>query len=106
VVFGWEKRVAKGDVEASVLLRALHEIEAFLPCKIYVQHVPRVSNEWASLADALSRESSTGARERALLAQLGCHEQKGELWEWLLDPRPDWTRGTRLIQQIENSWNK
>jgi hypothetical protein len=70
VVFGWEKRMTKGDVEVSILLRALNLIEAFLHCKIYIQHVPRVSNAMASLADALTRESMTGPAERALLDQL------------------------------------
>ncbi len=60
----------------------------------------------ASLADALTRESTTWPVERALLERLGAHGPEGAIWEWLLDLRPDWTLGGRVVNQIKNMLNK
>jgi len=60
VVYAWEKRYSKEDAETSLLVRCLHVIEVQLECKIYVSHVRRCSGKIATLADSLSRRSSSG----------------------------------------------
>jgi hypothetical protein len=69
-VYSWDKRYCKNDPEASVLIRCLHVIEAFLECVIHVVHTGRLSTEHASLADRLLRESTTTTDDRHLLKKL------------------------------------
>jgi hypothetical protein len=52
VVYGWENRGAKRDHSASIFLRALHIISAFLGCIVHVHHIPRMSTPDARLADS------------------------------------------------------
>ncbi len=46
VQYGWNKRYCKNDPETSVLIRALHIIEAYLHCRIYVRHVKECQQTW------------------------------------------------------------
>jgi len=59
VVYGWENRCIKNDLSASILIRAMHIVAAYLGCIAHVQHLPRMSTEAAQLADRLSRKSTT-----------------------------------------------
>jgi hypothetical protein len=59
VVFAWQNKYSKHDELTSILIQCLHVIEALLPCKIYVHHLPRCSTLPAMLADALTRKSTT-----------------------------------------------
>jgi hypothetical protein len=43
----------------SFLIRVLHIMEAFIPCRIHVEHLHRISNTVAAIYDNLSRKSST-----------------------------------------------
>ncbi len=101
VVYAWEKRNSRSDAETSAVIRALHTIEAWLPCKIYVQHVARVSTIESALADRLSRRTSTTAKDKELISRLGWHSWSGALTEWLAHPRVDWDLGQKLIVDIE-----
>ena len=62
LIYGWEKHYCKNDAETSLLLRVLHVIEVYLPCKIYLQHVKRCSTTMAEAVDQLSRKSSTTSK--------------------------------------------
>jgi len=52
LVFGWNKRRVPHDNTASILLRALHIISAFLGSSVELRHLPRVSTPSAELTDA------------------------------------------------------
>jgi hypothetical protein len=54
VVYAWSRRMSPHSPLVSILIQALHLIEVALPCRIYVQHIPRCSTEPACLVDALS----------------------------------------------------
>jgi hypothetical protein len=66
VVYGWENKKSK-DKCASMLIKALHIIEAYLGSHIHLVHVPRISNWEGEVADNLSRERTTGFLEKQML---------------------------------------
>jgi hypothetical protein len=97
VVFAWEKRYSKSDPETSLLIRCLHVIEARLECKIYVTHLRRLSNQWATLADSLSRQATTTESIRKAISRVPIHQPKGPLWDWLNLPIMDWDLPNKMI---------
>jgi hypothetical protein len=101
VQYGWHKKYCKNDPETSVLLRALHVIEAFLHCRIYVQHVKRVSTDMAKLADSFSRKETTSNECKQKTAHLEHYSPKGEIVSWLKAPLMDWNLGLKLIEEIQ-----
>jgi len=102
VIYGWDRRHCKTDAESSILIRALHLIEARLECRIFVEHAPRLSTPMAALADRLTRCSTTTAEDAVLLASAECHQLQGALVEWLKDPVLNWDLVTVLLSEIEN----
>ncbi len=100
VVFGWEKKHTLADLEASILLGALHVVEAYLHCKIHVHHVPRVSTPMALLADKLSRESTAETRKQDL-GPFTHQVPEGALHHWLENPRPNWSLCSEIVADIE-----
>jgi hypothetical protein len=61
VVFAWENGYAKGDLLASVLVRALGIMAAYLECRVHVRHVPRMTSLGSIMADSLTRASTAKA---------------------------------------------
>jgi hypothetical protein len=57
-VDNWEKRAPKGDKDFENLFKILHLLEITIPCKIYIQHVYRMSCKFSKLADDLSRQKN------------------------------------------------
>ena len=58
VHYGWENGGVKNDDSATEILKAVHILSSYLGCRIYVNHIHRVSNEMADLADELTRRDS------------------------------------------------
>jgi hypothetical protein len=56
VVYGWHNGASKIDEEASILLRGLHLMAAFLGTTVHVQHEPRRSSDLSILADNLDNK--------------------------------------------------
>ena len=79
LIYAWEKKYCKNDEETSILIRCLHILEAFLECRIFVEHVKRRSNKMATLVDNLSRESSTTAEDLEQIQGLQWHSPQGNL---------------------------
>jgi len=104
-VFGWENRQLKGDAFASIILRSIHLISAFLGTTVHVVHLPRVSNWEADLVDRLSRKSSTTEWDEAFFRK---HE-KGPipslLVEWLQNPSENWSFCTDLLNFVKQKIN-
>ena len=94
-----EKGHVAGDETATVLLRALHIVSAFLECRIFVRHVARCSTTASSMADALTRVETAGDA-RDYVAHSGVRDPPESLWQWLRDPRPDWRLGFRLVNAL------
>ena len=79
LIYAWEKKYCKNDEETLILIRCLHILEAFLECRIFVEHVKRRSNKMATLVDNLSRESSTTAEDLEQIQGLQWHSPQGNL---------------------------
>ena len=101
VQFGWQKRYSSADPETSILLRALHVIEAYLHCRIYVKHVKRISTDMALLADNLSRQETFTSEAKAQISHVQLHKPTGNLTHWLENPTMDWNLSLKLLQDIE-----
>ena len=101
VVYGWTKKYCKNDPETSLLLRTLHIIEAFLPCKIYVEHVKRCSNNMSRLVDSLSRKSTTTVSDLEKISKGLIHHPSGAICDWLDHPVLDWTFPEKIVKDIQ-----
>ena len=55
VVHRWKSRHVAHDIEASIMIRAIHLLSSFIRCRVYIKHTPRLSSPVAILADHLSR---------------------------------------------------
>jgi len=92
VIFGWENKCIKGDLTASALVKALHIVTSFLPCRVFVNHSPRVSDKASTLADGLSR-SSTSEEAKKELGLTPIRPIPAPLAKWLENPTTDWNLG-------------
>jgi hypothetical protein len=100
VVYGWKNKKLKRDTCASILIRALHLIEAYLGSVIHVIHVPRISNWESEMADNLSRERTTGFLELQMLKRTGMIPIIPPLTKWFENPVEDWTLANRLLAHV------
>jgi hypothetical protein len=99
IVWSWPKRRMKNDLVASILLRTLHIMEAFIPCRIHVEHLPRISNKAAKLVDNLSRKSTSSTTDLSHLT----HTEKDlpkPFQDWLKNPSENWQLGTEIVQAL------
>ena len=99
--FGWLNRHTTEDVTASILIRALHLISAFLGSQIHIEHLPRISTWDAELVDRLSRSRTTTSADKRLLESFRLPEIPESLSKWLLDPQDDWDLALRLLEHVE-----
>jgi hypothetical protein len=103
LVFGWDKRRVPHDNSASIIIRAIHIISAFLGTSVEVRHLPRMSTPSAELADALSRSTTT----------LDCHVEAvrhapptsipDALTDWFQNPQEDWNLPLALLDYVQSS---
>ena len=82
------------------MLRVLHVIEVYLPCKIHLQHVKRCSTTMAKLVDQLSRTSSTTAKTLRKIENSEKFKPKGVMYKWLKQPTLDWSLPEKIIKEI------
>jgi len=88
----------KHDAVASILIRTLHILEAFLSCKIHVEHLPRVLNTAAGIVGNLSRKSTT---TEADLRHVNHKEDIPKAFRtWLKNPTKNWQLSTEILQEI------
>jgi hypothetical protein len=99
-LFGWEDKQVKGDIAASILVRALHLIEAYLACRIHVAHLPRMSSDPGELADHLSREETTSKAEDREAKKVEVTLASPSLLTWLEDPKEDWQLALNILHDV------
>jgi hypothetical protein len=102
-VYGWANHYMKGDISASILIRALHLISAFLGSIVHVEHVPRRSSWESSTADNLSRRATTGFLEKQMLSRFRNVQAPNILTEWLMNPQEDWAFANELLAHVISS---
>ena len=87
VLFGWYNGYVKQDETASEVLKSVQYISSVLGAVVNVQHVDRVSDELAELADELSRRKQSKKPEACkALESAEFREVRSFLTEWLADP--------------------
>jgi len=101
--YGWLNRQCAGDELASIAIRSLHLLSAFLCCEIHVEHLPRVSTWDAMLADRLSRERTTTYNDKRLLASFPVMPLPSSLVEWLRSPEENWNVPMDILNEIKLS---
>jgi hypothetical protein len=104
VLYAWEKRQAKEDMETSVLIRSLHLMASYLACQVHVKHLPRKSTRAAILADELSREETTSPILEARIKELESPMRSQALSSWLSNPVADWNLATVLLNETKNMY--
>ena len=103
--FGWLNKHATGDGMASILIKALHLIGAYLSCQIHIEHLPRKSFWDANLVDRLSRERTTTKQDMKLLESFVLPEVPVCLMEWMKNPSEDWSLPEKLLNSVEIRMN-
>jgi len=99
---GWNSRGVGNDVSASILIRALYLVSYYLGSTIYVKHVPRLSTEFSSMADRMSRVSSTTDRDLAMLKHVQQPVPPEFLMDWLSNPVEDWDFACTIVDHVVN----
>lgn len=105
IVFGWDSRKVKNDISASILIRATHIIAFYLGTSVTVQHLPRMSTPLATLADQLSRSSTTGKHQLAAIQHATSLPLPQPLLDWLRNPSDDWNLPLRLLDAVMSSYH-
>ncbi len=104
IIWAWPKRRMKKDALASVLIRVLHIMEAYIPCRIYVEHLPRKSNTIATICDNLSRKSTTTSTDLSHIT----HSEDDlpiPFLQWLAHPAENWQLGTEIVNYLMSKRN-
>ena len=87
VLYGWYKGLVKNEYSATEVWKAVQYLASFWGVTVYVEHVPRMSDPLAAMADELSRKSKDflGRTTRNLKNALH-REVSSCLTEWLSNP--------------------
>jgi hypothetical protein len=101
VVWGMLNQKAKEDTAASVLIRSVSLVCAYLECVLHVEHQPRMSDWGSELADRLSRQCSTTRHDRSLVQNWSrIHRIPPCLSDWLANPRLDWNLAKEILKFV------
>ena len=100
LVYGWSTRRVPHDTTASIFIRALHIIATLLNCSVTIQHLPRMSTRSATLADELTRQSTTSAGHQEAIRLAWRHPTVSALQAWLDHPTKDWGLPAALLNHV------
>ena len=98
--FGWINRHIKGDVMATILIRALHLICAYLGTQNHESHLPRKSTWDALLVDRLSGEKSTTRQDRKLMKSFQARKIPNCMRGWMYNPTEVWRLPMALLKSV------
>ncbi len=101
LVHGWPKRRVPQDTSASIFLRALHMMAAFLGASVEVRHLPRVSTPSAELVDALTRSTTNLECHRQTISSVPPVRIPQALYDWLQSHSEDWNLSYDLLSHVQ-----
>jgi hypothetical protein len=101
LVHGWDKRRIPHDTTASIFLRAIHVIAAFLGTSVEIRHLPRISTPSAELVDALSRSTTTTDCHRQAVSTAPPVVIPQALIAWMENPTEDWQLPFTLLHYVQ-----
>jgi hypothetical protein len=102
VMYGWENNGLKNDITATIMLRAVSLIAAYLGAEVHVMHIPRMENKWAELADSLTRQKTSSKSVFAILGEVPESKVKGALEEWIEHPTENWELPENLLNEVKS----
>jgi hypothetical protein len=102
LVYGWDKRRVPHDTTASIFLRTIHIISAFLGASVEIRHLPRISTPSAELVDALSRSTTTTDSHRQTVSSAPPTVIPQALLAWLENPSEDWHLPITLLHHVQS----
>jgi hypothetical protein len=101
VVWGLLNMKAKEDDSASIIIRAILLICAYLECRLHAEHQPRMSDWGSEVSDRLSRRATTTKNDRRLVQNWDRHSKIPPcLIEWLSKPVPDWNLARNILDFV------
>jgi len=100
VVFGMWNKHSAGDKCASVIIRAVHLVAAYLECNIVVDHLPRKSDWDSEIADRLTRSGSMNRNDHRLLSSCPPLRMPRCLENWFRNPRADWALASDILSGV------
>jgi hypothetical protein len=100
-IYGLVNRSCSGDAVASIFIRAIYLIAAFLGSYLHVEHLPRMSDWGAEVTDRLSRASSTTLHDRKLVNSFGDMKLPQCLLDWFEKPVTDWNLALELLWHVK-----
>jgi hypothetical protein len=95
-------KVSKGDETASLFIRAVYLIAAYLGCAMHIDHLPRMSDFGAEVSDRLSRISSSTLQDKKLIRAFHNRQMPNCLLEWFNEPKVDWELPYKLLCHVKN----
>jgi hypothetical protein len=99
--YGWEGRNVGKDELASMVIRAMSVVGAYLSCYIHVEHLPRMSSSDARLCDRLSRERSTTLEDEKYLKEFENYKVPYPLIGWLKSAERSWDLCNILLEVVK-----
>jgi hypothetical protein len=101
VVWGLLNMKAKEDNCASVIIRAILLVCAYLECRLHAEHQPRMSDWGSKLSDRLSRRISTTRNDRRLVQNWSRHSKIPPcLVKWLSNPSTNWALAQNILNFV------
>jgi hypothetical protein len=104
-VYGIQNKLMKGDETASIFIRSVHLVCAYLGSVLHVEHSPRCSDWGSSVADSLSRKVTTGFLEQRMLSRWEHLKIPEVLATWLNNPTNDWELPFKIVKFVEEKTN-
>jgi hypothetical protein len=101
VVYGWMNGYVKNDQSASIIIRAISLAVQYLGVLLWVEHKKRCSDDWSTLADSLSRKSTTQYADRAKLRFARKSYAPAVVMKWLESPVEDWEIANVILEEIK-----
>jgi hypothetical protein len=102
LVYGWDKRRVPHDTSASIFIRAIYIISAFLGTSVEVRHLPRISTPSAELVDALTRSTTTLKIHKEAVNHIQPAAIPPALTNWFNDPQDDWNLPVYLLEYVQS----
>ena len=91
----------KGDVTASILVKAVLLMSAFLGTTVHVVHIPRKTTWENIVADKLSRRKTTTHAVRKLLNSFSTTKVPSFFRNWLSHPSEDWNLPRKCLDFVQ-----
>ena len=97
VSYGWYKGYVANNKSASEVLKSVHYLSGLMGTTVNVEHVDRVSDEIADLADELSRKTVSSSKS------VDQWRVDGYILKWLENPAGGKSLGREHVKELRES---